>query len=420
MIGLFKENKMFRILLGYQLFSTLGGGVFQIFMLLSVHLLYQNPIYTGIAGFLMAAPFIFSFAVGPVVDRRSKPMIMRLTTLLEFVVMALLAFTPVLEQTGVLFLFAVILIFSAAAVFESPAGGAMLPQIVQGEKILQAKSFIQIVSFVGMLVIVAVLYTSLGAGADANFAFIYGLSAGFLILAFVFALLTKDPAGKEMKDKSKEQSYLQDLKDGARFLRQNFLLYIVIAVVSLNLFSEIASVNRPMFFEYYVGVQGYIILGVIAIIGGIAASVLIGVLGNNFRVGRMAAVLLLIAGVVRIIFVQVIPFNFAITLAILFLYSTFSTVAGTVFSTLKQRVPPKDMIGRVDTISTTFIAIFTALGALAGGFLGNMVPVVDHIFIYQSIGYLAIGVAILLIPSIRKLPKMDEINKTGVNFHRQR
>jgi len=410
MITLFKKNRMFRILLGYQLFSGLGGGIFAIFMLLSVHLIYQNPIYTGIAGFLISAPHIFSFAVGPVIDKRSKPAIMRLTTLLEFAVMALLAFTPLLEQIGVLFMFATILAFSIAAVFESPAGTALLPQIIQEEEILQANSLIQIITLVGGLAVVVILFTSLGAGDDANFRFIYGLSAGFLIFAFVLALFLKDPSEKASEETSQGQSYLQDLKEGTRFIRNNILLYIVIIVVSLSLFAEIAAVNRPMFFEYHAGVQGYIVFAVIAIIGGIVASVFTGVLGNKFKVGRLATVLLMIAGIVRIIFAHVLPLNFAGALAILIFYSTFSTSTSIIFSSLKQKIPPKDMVGRVSTISTTYVAIFVAIGALMGGFLGSIVPAVDHIFIYQGVSYLVVVVFMILIPSVRKLPSIEKIN----------
>ena len=53
MFRLIRGNKKFRLLLLYQIFSGLGGGIFSIFMLLSVHLMYGNPLYTGIAGFLI-------------------------------------------------------------------------------------------------------------------------------------------------------------------------------------------------------------------------------------------------------------------------------------------------------------------------------------------------------------------------------
>ena len=57
-------------------------------------------------------------------------------------------------------------------------------------------------------------------------------------------------------------------------------------------------------------------------------------------------------------------------------------------------------------------AIFVAVGALVGGFLGNIVSVVDHIFILHGTSYAAIGVFIILVPSVRRLPKINEIGKS--------
>ncbi|MCL2202158.1 MAG: MFS transporter, partial [Oscillospiraceae bacterium] len=382
--------------------------MFSIFMLLSMHLLYQNPIYTGVAAFLMAAPHVFSFAAGPIVDRRNKVSIMRLTTLLEFSVLALLSLSPLQEYLGVMFMFSVVLAFSMSALFEVPAGTALLPQLVQEEKIMEANSLIQIVSLVGGVTIAAVLFYHLGGEPDHRF--IYGLSAAFVALAFVASLFLKDPAVKT-KEGEPPPSYLQDLKDGAKFIRRSILLYTTIAVVALSLFAEITIVNRPMFFEYHVGAQGYVVFVVMALIGGIIASAFVGALGKRFRVGQFIFMALIIASVVRIAFVLVLPVQFAGGIALMILYSTLAISSGLVFTSLRQKIPPKDMVGRVDTISRTFEALFVTIGALAGGFLGSVVPVVDYIFIFQAVAYAVIALFLILVPSIRKLPKINEIKK---------
>jgi len=411
MTALFKENKMFRVFLGYKLFSGLGGGIFTIFMLLSVHLIYENPMYTGISGFVIAVPFIFSIIIGPVVDKSKKPTIMRWTTLLEFAALALLAFTPLHEQIGILFMFAMILVFSIAALFESPSTTALLPQIVDEEKIVKANSLIQIVQLIGAIGVAGLLFVTLREGAGANFSFIYSVSAVFLAIAFLLAIFLKEPVKKEVSNKPKAQGYFSDLKAGAKFLKRNVLLYIVIMSTSLMVFAEIASINRPEFYEYYAGAQGYIVFMIAALIGGIISSILAGTLGSNFKVGRLIFVLLLITGGIRIVFVMVFPVSFVGALIIAIFYAAFSGPISIITTSLEQQMPPKDMVGRVSTISTTFAAIFVAVGALLGGFLGSIVDVVDHIFIFHGVSYGVIGVFILLVPSIRKLPKMGEINK---------
>jgi len=54
--------------------------------------------------------------------------------------------------------------------------------------------------------------------------------------------------------------------------------------------------------------------------------------------------------------------------------------------------------------------LFVVIGeTLIGGFLGRIVPLIDHVFIYQGVIYMVIGVFLILIPKVRKLPKFSEI-----------
>ena len=405
MRDLLVHNKMFRVLLGYQFFSGIGGAMFSMFMLLSVHLIYENPIYTGIAGFLMAAPFIFSFAVGPIVDRRNKVAIMRFTTFWEFLVLALLAFSPLQETFGVLFMFAVIFTYNIAALFEAPAGTAFLPQIVDEDKILQANSIINTVAMVGGLIIGVVLFTTLGNDLDLRL--IYGISAALLGFALLASMFLRNVAATE----AETPNYLEDLKQGARFIRSNILLYTITAGVAMSFVAEVAHVNRPMFVEYHVGAQGYIVFVVVGLVGGIAASTLAGALGNKFKVGQLIFALLACACVVRISFALVLPRSYVGGLVTMVLYVAIGTAVAIVLHTLIQKIPSKDMVGRVTTISTTCSAIFVTIGALLGGFLGSAVTDVAHVFIYQGISLAVIGLFVILVPSVRKLPKLDQIGK---------
>lgn len=411
MLSLLKDNRVFRLFLAYRVFSGLGGGIFSIFVLLSVHLLYQNPIYTGIAGFLVVVPQIFSFAVGPIVDRKSKVSIMRITTLLEFAILTLLVIVPFEGGFNVIFLFVVVLIYSTAALFEGPAGVALLPQIVDEKKILQANSLIQVASMVGGIVIAAFLLGLLGNPETENLRVVYGVSAVFIAIAFIFTLFIKDPIGIAANDKKPD--YRADLKAGAKFLRQSVLLFILMIIVARVFFAEIAYINLPMFAETHAGAQGYILIMVMALVGGILASVIVGRFGNKFKVGRLLFALTVLAGVGRIAFALFLPYSVVIGLSISLVYSVILSSYGIIIQSLIQKIPPKDMVGRVDTLIATSVAIVIAIGALAGGYIGSIVPVVDNIFIAQGAVLLVIGIFAILVPGIRALPSMNDITKSS-------
>jgi len=313
-------------------------------------------------------------------------------------------------------MFAVVFAYNIAALFENPAGTAMLPQIVHEEEILEANSLINVISMAGGIAIGIVLLVSLGG--DVNFRFLYGFSAVFVALAFVSSLFLRNAAEvtttpSTTTDKPAAPQYIQDIKEGAMFIRHNILLYTILALVIMYFVGEITYVNRPMFLEYHVGAQGYVLFSLMTLVGGVTASSLVGMLGNKFRVGRLVFALFLVAGVVRIAFALLVPVHIIGALISMMIFAALALSVEIVFSSLNQKIPPKDMVGRVDTISRTFLSTFVALGAFVGGFLGSIVPDVGHIFIYQGISYLVLGVVIMLIPSIRKLPKMNDIEKAS-------
>lgn len=407
MVNLFKQNKMFRVYLMYQFFSSIGGAMFSMFVLLSVHLIYNNPIYTGIAGFLITLPRIVSFAVGPIVDKRNQVTIMRLTTLLEFSLLAMLAFTPLQLNIGIMFTFAVIFFYNVAALFEEPASTALLPKIVDEDSILTANSLIQIVAMTGGIGIAIILYSSLAD--DINFSFLYGFSAVFLSLAFLSSLFFK--IANKQNAKTEKIDYIADLKEGAAFLKGNVLLLIVIATIALGFFGEITYINRPQFLEYHVGAQGYILFTVMSLVGGIASSYIINKYGNATTVSKFIFVLFILAGAMRIVFTVLVPIRLASALVAMAAYTAMASAAGMVFMTLRQKMPPNNMVGRISTISTTFVAIAVTIGALVGGFLGNVVADTGHIFIFQGSMYFVIALLLMLSPTFRKLPSFGEIKK---------
>ncbi|MCL2235013.1 MAG: MFS transporter [Defluviitaleaceae bacterium] len=407
MLELFKGNKMFRRFLVYGVLSALGGGIFQIFMLLSIHLLYENPIYTGIAGALIALPHIFAFAVGPVVDRRNKVSIMRITIVLEFIPLALLAFTPLLENIGIMFMFAVIITYSVARLFEGSASGALLPQLVKSDELMKANSFANLIAMSGGLLVAVALFFVLGDVTD--FSLVYGASAGLLVIAFLFSLLLKDPAEKGDGKLKEKIDYIKDLKIGGKFVVGNALLFFLVATVALSFVGEVAYVNRPEFFEYHVGSQGYIVFTTLVLVGGIVASALTGAMGQKIKIGPMIFIVLLIVGFMRIAITLILPYNFGVALTFQILAAAFGTVFGLVINSYMQKITPKDMMGRVGSIFTTPAAMITVLGALVGGFVGSMIYAVDYIFIFQGVSYIALGIFLVLIPKIRKLPKINDI-----------
>jgi len=116
-------------------------------------------------------------------------------------------------------------------------------------------------------------------------------------------------------------------------------------------------------------------------------------------------------GISRVAFVYDLNISDSDGLLLIFVFAALSSCVGILYNTLEQRMPPKSMVGRVDTLTTTCFAIMAALGALLGGVVGRLVYNIDNIFIFQGCMYVVVGVIVILIPAVRSMPKVDEIER---------
>jgi len=400
------ENKNFRSFLLFQTFNSIGVGMFGIFMMWAVHALYQNPLYTGIAGFMFVAPGVASFIVGPFVDRRNKVVLLRLACFIQLCVVTLLLAVPFAYWPGVWLMHLAILVSSIAGMISGPAQTALLPRIVDGEDLIKANALIRILATVAGLGIGVLLYMMMARGAE--FQLVYAVNTVVLAIALVFSIFMR--SGESQKPETDLKTYFAELKTGLAFVKQNVMLYLVAALVFLNLFAEIAVVNLPMFAEIHAGsASGYILLIALSLVGGLIGSYISRIIGSKFALSKIFVLGFIAAGAVRIVFVNVIATDFTRSLWVYILYVGLGSTIGIFFQTFLQKYPPKHLIARVNTITTSLCGVAAAIGTLAGGIAGTLLPDVDMIFIIQGVSYIAIGLCLCLSGRVRELPKMGDV-----------
>jgi len=402
----FKLNKVFRNLVLFSTFQGVGSGIFGIFMMWAIHATFQNPIYTGMAGFMFAAPRIASFIVGPLVDRWNKPMLLKATSLLQFSAIAAILFTSIFLYPNIWIFLAAIFINAIAELFEKPTFKALLPKIIEEDDLVKANVFIELVGIVaGVIVGAGILAMMI---ADVAFGWIYGVNAVFMLIALLCAFLLKSDEA-ENKSSTNIKTYLGELKEGFSFVLKGAMLPLLISAISVSFFANIASVNLPMFAEVHFGAAfGFILLSGLAVVGSLLGTLLFGAVGEKFKLGKILALLFVFAGMVRIAFVGAIGVHLILGILIFILYEGVTDTIGMFYYTATQKLPQKNLIGRVSTSFTSLRATSNATGSLAGGVLGVLLANVDMAFVIQGASYIAIGLFLLLSKRIRGLPKVSE------------
>ncbi|MCL2854974.1 MAG: MFS transporter [Defluviitaleaceae bacterium] len=414
MIKLFKENPNFRKFLMFSTFLGIGDGMFSMFMMWVVHYTYQNPVYTGIAGFMLAAPMVLGFIAGPWVDRWNKAVVLRFTTFLKMGVAAAILASHLIYYPGVWLFFAGIFLFRVGTVFSSTAYTSLLPRIVDGDDIVKANVATNITGITGGLIIGGTMIVLLrnAINGDGGFGPLYIILAGTLAVSMFFALLLRSPEGRKA-GKSTTKAYFAELKQGFAFARKGVMLPLIAATISMSFFNDVAYVNFPAFAELHMGdASGYIILSMLALTGSLVGSIIVGMVDKKFALWKILVGGFLLAGAVRIGFVQTIQHHVVAGILVYVMYIGLGSMISIFFHVLVQKLPPKGIISRVDTSIKSLSAVAVALGALAGGFLGRWLGDVNLIFMLQGASYVLIGICLISSKRIRTLPKIGEIGNS--------
>ena len=406
MMKLIKENGAFRRFLGFSTFLGIGDTMFTMFMMWIVHYTYRNPVYTGIAGFLLAAPMILSFLAGPVVDKMPKPRVLRFTTLIKMAVVAAVLASHFVYYPGVWLFFVGIFLFRVGTVFSNTAYTALLPRIVDGDDLVLANTTTNIFGIIiGLAIGVPVIFL---IGME-DFGTLYILLSSILVVSMFFALRLRSPETKKT-DKSDTKAYFADLKQGFAFARKGVMLPLIGATIAMSFFSDVAYVNFPAFAELHMGDgSGYILLTMLALFGALLGSIFINMVSRKFDIGKILVAGFFITGLARIGFVYGIGHHLAAGIATYLIYIGLGSMVAIVFHVLIQKLPPKNMVSRVDTSITSLTAVAVALGALAGGFLGRALDDPNLVFIIQGVSYGLISLSLLFSKNIRHLPKTGDL-----------
>jgi MFS family permease len=256
----------------------------------------------------------------------------------------------------------------------------------------------------------AFLYFAMAGGAE--FELVYVVNVAVLLIALIASIFVKsnEPKKTEIKEKSHLKTYFTELKEGFTFARRGVMMVLILMFLTVDLFASVAYVNVPMLAQVHTGeASAYILLTALALIGGLIGSYITRIIGPKFEVWKVFVGCLVLAGIARIIFVNVLPDNFTRALWIYAIYIGLGSTVGMFFGTLEQKLPPKHMVARISTITISLFGITSAFGALLGGIMGNLLPNVDMIFIIQGASYIAIGLCVCLSKRIRNLPKIDDV-----------
>jgi MFS family permease len=350
--------------------SNLGDGVVLISGPLLAASLTRDPLLVSGVIFVLTLPWLlFSLVSGALVDRLDRRQVMAVADLFRSVVIWGLGLAVLLDLATLPLVYAAFFLIGLAETFFDNAAITMLPAIVPKTNLDRAN---------GRLFGARIVANELSAPPLGGLLFAAAAAVPFLLSAGVYAaaaalvLMLRGKFRVERVEGAPATTLRTEIAEGVRWLWGHRLLRtlaLALAVMNVTLASALAIMVLVAQERLGLGSVGYGVLMSAIAVGGIAGSLTAERItawlgpGTAMRIGLgiEAATHLVIALTTEALAVG----------AILALFGLHAVVWSVISVSLRQRLVPERLLGRVNSAYMLFSAGSVSIGALLGGALAR-------------------------------------------------
>ena len=405
------RNVDFRRFISGQFVTNAGDSLYTVAMLWLAYQLTGSTVVTGTLNAILLLPWLLQVFAGPLVDRLPLKPVLVGSQIIQGTVVLILPLTAITGHLNVGILFAVAPVLMIASLLMAPMETALLPRIVDDERLSGANSALSTVTL-GL----DMVFDALGG----TFIAVLGATALFLVDSVTFAaaallfagvrLGTASRTETQIQSDSKTSSstvrsvlraYVADLRDGIAVLRGTVFVELILMTAVANFTTGVALAILPAFGDALGGPAIYgLLLGALGI-GRLVGS-LIGPRVETVPYGR----LLLVHGVGACCWLVAVLVSSPLPAVLLFGLAWIPAgISGVLTSTLNQRIFPAGLLGRIAATKGTASGATLPLGSLIGGAIAEVLGTKTTMALTAS-GFAFTAIYVLLRPRLRQLPSV--------------
>lgn len=349
----------------------------------------NDPVLVGGAVFVQQVPWLLlSLPAGAFVDRLDRRRLVLAVNLLRALVAATLALAVAAGTAGIPLIYAVLFAVGVAEVRADNASSALVPAVVAPQQLARANARVTMTFFVGNQ------FLGLPLGA---WLFVVGAALPFAVEAVGFVLAALLLAGLQHRAapppaEPRDRGWLRrDVSQGVRWVWRSpgvRLLGVVLGVMNVTFMAAFAV--WVLYARQRLGLseRGFGLLLTAAGVGGLAGAGLTGWLTDRFgAVTLLRAGLLVETGVLVVLARTSSPWVAGVTMV---LFGAHAAVWGVVLVTVRQRLVPPQLLGRVNSVYFLLTMGGAALGSLGGGFLARGLGLAAPFWIAAAVNVLLI------------------------------
>jgi MFS family permease len=351
--------------------SSTGDGAFVAALPLLAVTITRDPRLVSVVTAATFLPWLLlSLPAGAVVDRYDRATLMWRAQAVQAAVVAIIAVLVVAHQASIEVLAAGGLLLGSAEVIFSNAAQSILPALVPPELLAKANGSQQVSLTVGESFLGPPAGSLLFAAAAA---FPFGLdAASFAGSAALLARLPRTGEAPENAENAKRPPIRVQVAEGLRWLARHRLLRVVAVLLGIyNFANQMGQAVLVLLATQtlHVSTRGYGLLLAASAVGSVVGGLVNPILTR--RLGLLAS-LVLPALVDAAAFVGIGLAPGPVVVAALLAVQGFSvTMWNVVTVTLRQRVVPGHLLGRVNSVYRMLGWGLMPIGALAGGFVAH-------------------------------------------------
>jgi MFS family permease len=402
-------GRRYHLLLGGYLVSSLGNWMYRLTIPLLVLHLTGSPLNAATVYVLEYVPFLLlSLPGGVIADRFDRRRVLIVGDLVAAGIAALIALYVTFGVDHLWVLYVATFVLGCVEPIYHPAFQSLLPGLVRDDQLEHANAWMQ--SGDNVISLVGPVSAGLAVATVGYEAAVYLDAATFVVSALAIALIGRVAGSAPDEQRADGRSALAELREGGRYVfRENPVLLAGALFFSGTNFA-IWLVQGT--FLYYLTEYRHLSPSTIGVIlaaqgvGAIVGAAMSAKLIRRFAPGRVILVYTALAGAVTLLLVPLRdPVSITIIWGLLFGLSAVNIVA---WFTLRQRIVPRPVFGRV--VATTRMLAFASIpvAAFVGGALANAVHNVYIVFALAGVLRLAMAALGTRTPLGRRQPTSPE------------
>lgn len=364
--------------------SSLGDGLVMVaFPLLAVTLTSDPLLIAGVAIAGRLPALLCSVPAGALADRVDRRRLVVITNIVRTGVLAAFAVLVLAGADSLVLLYATVFVLGAGEMTFDAATQACLPAMVDGASLQRANGHVASAEVSGEQ-FVGPAMGGLAYAAAGALPFVADAASFAASAALLRSALPDQPVTR------RRSSWGQDIAAGLRWFAGHDLLRLLAVVVGSLAFCQAMVMSELVLYgtrDMHLGRVGYGIFFAVSASGNVLGAAFAGRIHARLGTSRCVIAAAVVSGGAYLIL--------AITTAVvsataaLFLEGVAVAVGNVTTLSLRQRVIPNDLLGRVGSAFRMFLYGMIPLGALAGGLIASQADV-RRAFVVAGLTQLAV------------------------------